>query len=144
MLSGTVKAGLGRNPATVPFCAFLFRSCLLTCAGPDPGRLRDSSLSIFLRKDFSLPAKFVDSERETEGLERVEWYRGRAESSADGSSIEAIEKPEEAPCKGTDLIEVVDMVRRCFGGARTLTGMGGGCMVGEGDRMEPGGVSRGI
>jgi len=44
------------------------------------------------------------------------------------------------PDKAMDLIEVLVMVRRCFGGA----GAGGGGMVGEGERMEDGGVSRGI
>lgn len=62
MPSGTVKAGLGLKPATVPFWArLLVRLLPLDCwLVLDPGRFRESSDSIFLRRDWSLPAKDED------------------------------------------------------------------------------------
>lgn len=62
MPSGTVKAGLGLKPATVPFWGRLLeRLPPLDCwVALDPGRFRESSDSIFLRRDCSLPAKEED------------------------------------------------------------------------------------
>lgn len=49
MDSGTVKAGLGFNAATVPFVAVPFVSFLRKGAVVDVVRFRDSSDSIFFR-----------------------------------------------------------------------------------------------
>jgi hypothetical protein len=91
MLSGTVRAGLGRRPATVPFCAFLDGLLLLLlppCGAGPPVRFLDSSFSIFLRRDFSFPAKFEeDSDRERVAVaerDTDEWYRGRWGTSSTG------------------------------------------------------------
>lgn len=58
----------------------------------DPGRFRESSDSIFLRRDWSLPAKDEDWDREMVEREMAEWYRGRVSSSGldDGVAVSSV------------------------------------------------------
>lgn len=106
-----------------------------------PVRFRESSFSIFFRKDFSFPAKLEpvsDRVRVTLFRDTEEWYRGRASAS---SSVTF----ETTGAEGS-VGKVTEPRFACLSDEFGIPGIGSGVGIRseEVERIDDGGVSSGI
>ena len=130
---------------------------VVSLRGGGPPRFRESSFSIFLRRDFSFPVN-LDVSDLREYWETDEWYRGRAESVGGAPSfvvsglegfLEGKDLRDRLESLGTGMEEgnLTETERFVTGLASTGTGFSSPLVemdcLGEEEGSEAGGVSKG-